>query len=352
MTQSNRANKSKYNQAEIDQIRETVVNMYSKIPWPSTREADQEMGWRLRMLGVRKEDFAGKRVLELGCGTGEYALWYAANGAKEVVGVDLSDGSLKLANQKKEQAGLTNITFRKADILNLDPTEFPDEAFDYAYSVGVLHHTGDPEKGFAELCRMTRPGGVVIVSLYNSYSRCILRIKQNICKLLGGDDIDKRARIGQKLFPFFMASMNKRYGKTNREAIAYDVFGFPHESIHTAEEVLEWFDVNKLDYIGAFGPLRIRDYFYAYSLPEYHEFKRTFSGFPLVQAISWVMNRLAGIYRRRFQKEDLRYFPRPTRASTLMTQLIWFIIGNRINCFTMSAIKPKTAGTTASGDMD
>jgi len=334
------SSKSKYDQAEIDKIRETVVGMYTKIPWPSTREADEEMGWRLRMLGVRKEDFQGKRVLELGCGTGEYALWYAMNGAKEVVAVDLSEGSLKLANEKKEQAGLTNITFCKADILNLDPEKFKDEYFDYVYSVGVLHHTGNPEKGFAELCRMAKPGAVVIVSLYNKYSRFVLRIKQNICKILGGDDIDKRARIGQRLFPWFMHSMDKRYGQSNREAIAYDVFGFPHESVHTAEEVLGWFDENNLNYIGAFGPLRIRDYFYAYSLPEYHQFKRTFEGFPMVRVISWAMNKLSGIYRTLFQREDLHYFPRPNRLSTFTTQVIWFIIGNRINCFTMSAVKP------------
>lgn len=326
------------NDERIRKIQQTVVGMYSKMPWPATREADEEMGWRLRMLAVKPEDYRGKRVLELGCGTGEYALWYASHGAREVVGIDLSDGSLEIANRKKKESGITNVTFVKMDILNIDRARFPDGCFDYGYSVGVLHHTGDPTRGFAELCRMTRPGGVVIVSLYNAYSRCILRIKQTICKWLGGDDIDKRARIGRRLFPFFMYSMTRRYHNTNAEAISYDVFGFPHESVHTAGEVMRWFDENGLEYLGAFGPLRFRDYFYAYSLPEYHSFKKTFTGFPLVQFISFVMNKISRAFVRP-SEERLERFPRPSRFQMFRVQMMWFVIGNRINCFTLSARK-------------
>ena len=66
----------------IATIRRQVVGMYSKVPWPGNRRADEEMGWRLRSLGVRPDDYAGKKVLEVGCGTGDYALWYATHGAQ------------------------------------------------------------------------------------------------------------------------------------------------------------------------------------------------------------------------------------------------------------------------------
>ena len=322
----------------IEEIRSTVVGMYNKAPWPATREADEEMGWRLKMLGVGKEHFAGKKVLELGCGTGEYALWYATNGAAEVTGVDLSDGSLALANEKKEAAGVTNVNFMKRDILNLDTTEFPDNYFDYAYSVGVLHHTGDPEKGFQELCRVTKPGGVVVVSLYNTYSRAVLRVKQNICKMIGKDDIDKRARVGRILFPITMWALNKRYGETNYEAISYDIFGFPHESVHTGKEVLKWFDKYGIKYKGSFAPLRFSDYFYAYSLPEYQSFKRTFAGFPVVQAFSWVMSKISGIFVKG-DRNEIRDFKRPSFFTCWLVQMGWFFIGTRINCFTISGRK-------------
>jgi ubiquinone/menaquinone biosynthesis C-methylase UbiE len=319
----------------VDAIRQRVVDMYSRHPWPSTREADEEMGWRLKMLGIAKGDYAGRRILDLGCGTGEYALWYATNGAREVVGVDLSKGSLELAEEKRRASSVSNATFLERDILSLD---LPSDSFDYSYSVGVLHHTGDPGRGFEQLCRVTKPGGVVIVSLYNRYSRFFLRIEQSICKLLGGDDIDKRARIGRRLFPWTMRALDKRYHETNYEAISYDIYGFPHESVHTVEEVLGWFDRHNIEYLGSFAPLRLGDYFYAYSLPEYHAFKKTFAGFWHVQMISAIMNKIATVARRDDGRGPVA-FQRPGRLSMLAVQLIWFVIGTRINCFTISGRK-------------
>ena len=72
--------------AEIAKIQESVVGMYSEHPWPLHRDTDEEMGWRLKCLGIVPGDYQNKRVLDMGCGTGEYAMWYAMHGAKEVVG--------------------------------------------------------------------------------------------------------------------------------------------------------------------------------------------------------------------------------------------------------------------------
>lgn len=322
-------------QEKIDEIREQVTGMYSRHPWPSTRQADEEMGWRLRMLGIQKSDYQGKKVAELGCGTGEYALWYATHGARDVTGVDLSKGSLALADQKRQSGEVWNARFLEQDILKLD---LEDNAFDYAFSVGVLHHTGDPRGGFKQLCRIVKPGGVVIVSLYSAYSCFSLRIKQAVCRLLGGDDLDKRARIGRRLFPLTMRSMNKRYHGKNYELISYDIFAFPHGSFHTAGQVLRWFDENDIEYTGSFAPLRLRDYFYAYSLPEYHAFKRTFSGFPLIRLFSWGMNKVSTLLYRDTAGRH-RIFPRPGRVSMFLVQLAWVFAGIRLNCFTIAGRK-------------
>jgi ubiquinone/menaquinone biosynthesis C-methylase UbiE len=113
----------------------------------------------------------------MGCGTGEYALWYAMNGAAAVTAIDLADGSLAIARRRQRESDVRNIEFVKMDLLNCS---LPDDHFDYSYSVGVLHHTGDPFRGFEHLVRVTRPGGVIVVSLYNAYSRRVLRTKQRI----------------------------------------------------------------------------------------------------------------------------------------------------------------------------
>lgn len=318
--------------ARIAAIQKRVVGMYSKHPWPSTRRTDEEMGWRLRVLGVSPEDYTDRTVVDLGCGTGEYALWYATHGARQVTGVDLSDGSLAQAREQADRYRVPNVTFVKGDVLAL---EFPDEQFDYAYSVGVLHHTGDPFQGFQEMVRVTRPDGVVIVSLYNTYTRFWLRAKQTLCRWMGGDDIDARARWGRRLFPLTMWSLNRRYHGLNYEEISYDIFGFPHESLHTANEVLGWFDRTGVQYIGSFAPLRFQDYLFAFSLPEYRQFRQTFDGFPLMRLAADGLAKLATRLASRVHPP----FPRPRQIETILCQLAWLPFSLRFNCFTIAGRK-------------
>lgn len=319
---------------ELKKIQEAVVGMYSEHPWPLNRDAQEEMGWRLKCLGIVPEDYREKRVLDMGCGTGEYALWYAMNGAAMVKGIDLSDGSLKIASQRKAEGKIDNVEFAKKDILNL---ELPDNYFDYSYSVGVLHHTGDPFSGFQHMVRVTKPGGIVIVSLYNTYSRRVLRMKQTLCKLLGGNIIDKRVQWGEKLFGRTLKKLDKRYHGVNTKQIAYDIFGFPHESLHSVSEVLGWFDKTNVEYKGAFAPLRFQDYIYAFAQPEYAAFRSTFSGFPVMRLISDAMFRVAHFVED--NDKTARQFPRPSLLSAWLVQTMWILFGLRFNCFTISGIK-------------
>ena len=319
---------------EIRRIQEAVVGMYSEHPWPMCRNADEEMGWRLKCLGVVPEDYRDKRVLDMGCGTGEYSLWYATQGAREVVGIDLSTGSLEVANQRKEEARLKNADFREVDILACD---LPDKYFDYSFSVGVLHHTGDPFRGFRHLARVTKPGGVVMVSLYSSYSCRLLRAKQTFCRWLAGEDIDRRVEWGERLFGGTLRKLDKRYHGLNTKQIAYDTFGFPHASLHSAGEVIRWFDKTGLEFKGAFAPLRIRDYRYAFAQPEYRVFRNTFAGFPVMRVVTDVMAGLASATGS--DADPIRHFPRPGPLSRWMSQMIWIVFGLRFNCFTMTATK-------------
>lgn len=317
----------------IAAIRTRVTGMYSKHPWPGTRRTDEEMGWRLRVLGVRPEDYKENTVLDLGCGTGDYALWYATHGARHTTGVDLSDGSLARAQEQAEQHNVRNVTFLKHDILSLD---FPDSHFDYVYCVGVLQTTGDPFRGFQEMVRVTKPGGIVIASVHNRFTYFPIQARQTICRWLGGDDIDARALWGRRLFPLTMWSVNRRYHRVNYEEISYDLFGLPHASSHTANEVLGWFDRTGVEYIGSFAPLRFRDYLFAFSLPEYRQFRETFGGFPLLKLTADSLAKLAThLGTTRAQPP----FPRPGRIQTVLCQLAWVPFYLRFSMFTIAGRK-------------
>jgi SAM-dependent methyltransferase len=87
--------------------------------------------------------WAGKRVLEIGCGIGTDTLNFARAGAR-VTAVDLSEKSLDLARRRADVFGLADrIDFRIADAERLSET-IPPEPYDLIYSFGVIHHTPNP----------------------------------------------------------------------------------------------------------------------------------------------------------------------------------------------------------------
>jgi malonyl-CoA O-methyltransferase len=102
-------------------------------------------------------DVRGRRVLDLGCGTGRHALWLAAAGAT-VTAVDFSDGMLAEARRKP---GADAVRFVALDLHA--PLPFADE-FDVVVSGLVLEHLRDLGGFFAAARRAVVPGGRAVVS--------------------------------------------------------------------------------------------------------------------------------------------------------------------------------------------
>jgi SAM-dependent methyltransferase len=104
--------------------------------------------------------FAGQTVLDAGCGKGRHAQLAARFGARDVLAVDR--GSAVEAAYRNTRA-LPNVHVIQADLFHLPVAP---GVLDVAYSIGVLHHTSDPQGAFNELTRRLRPGGRIIVWVY------------------------------------------------------------------------------------------------------------------------------------------------------------------------------------------
>jgi len=107
------------------------------------------------------EDFlrarcAGKRVLEYGCGEGNYTPRLAEFGGA-VTGIDLSETAMQHAQAAARAAGL-QVEFRAMDA---EALEFPDQTFDVICGNAILHHL-DLDQSFAEVARTLKPDGVAI----------------------------------------------------------------------------------------------------------------------------------------------------------------------------------------------
>lgn len=105
-------------------------------------------------------DLSGLAILDAGCGAGKFTLAAAEAGARLVIGVDLSE-AVEVAHRHLRH--LPNAHVVQASIYQLP---FRPGAFDLVFSLGVLHHLPDPEKGFQQLVPLAAPGGRMLVWLY------------------------------------------------------------------------------------------------------------------------------------------------------------------------------------------
>lgn len=113
------------------------------------------------------DGFAGRRLLEVGCGIGTDLVRFARGGAA-VLGVELSETALRLARQNLDlhgAAGAWRLLLADGAALPL-----PDESVDVVYAHGVLQYAADPRGVIAEARRVLRPGGTAIFMVYNRVS--------------------------------------------------------------------------------------------------------------------------------------------------------------------------------------
>jgi SAM-dependent methyltransferase len=114
----------------------------------------------LGYTGMPPEFFRGKVGLDAGCGFGRH-LYYAASMGAEMVGMDFSAAAVQAYRNVQSLA--------HADVVQGDifRPPFRGQAFDFVYSIGVLHHLPDPERGFRSLLPLVKPGGAILIWVYS-----------------------------------------------------------------------------------------------------------------------------------------------------------------------------------------
>ena len=110
----------------------------------------------------------GRPVLEVGLGYGTLSGELIARGA-DYHGLDIARGPVEMVRHRWRLAGGADAEERVLQGSALE-VPFPDSRFDYVFTIGCLHHTGDLPRAVDEVRRVLRPGGTALVMLYNAYS--------------------------------------------------------------------------------------------------------------------------------------------------------------------------------------
>ena len=133
--------------------------------------ADQLIEWpaQLKLCG----DFQGKRILDVGCGTGDKARFFAEHGAAQVVGVDPSRG---FAQNWLGHAACPNLTFAQGSFENLAKLpEVAQQPFDLIVSFQALMYAANLTEAVQTLRSLLAPGGTLVISVPHPFRFAILR---------------------------------------------------------------------------------------------------------------------------------------------------------------------------------
>ncbi len=221
-----------------------VVNFYKKTPFPNYKESDNRQSILIKgdknFLASQFKSFIGhkKKILEVGCGTGQLSIYFAIGSNNEVVALDPTIDSLKLAQNFSKKNNVSNINFINADIFD---DVLKNEYFDFIWCNGVLHHTKDPYFAFEILVKSLKKEGYILIGLYNKIGRLRTIFRRYVYKIFGSkilENIDPTLR-------------NLKLDEDEKKAWIRDQYTHPIESLHTIDEVLNWFKKNNIKFISS-----------------------------------------------------------------------------------------------------
>lgn len=144
---------------ESNSHQEKIISQFTQqaIPFAEIKQHSEQRSLEtFRELGR----FAGnERVLDSGCGPG-IVTHYLAKYVGSMVGLDLTPSMVALATKTSKELKLGNVSFIEG---NMTSVPFPSANFDASVSRYAFHHLEYPESAFAEMVRVTRPEGKIIV---------------------------------------------------------------------------------------------------------------------------------------------------------------------------------------------
>lgn len=158
-------------------------NKWSRVQFESENVGRPMQGHTTRMwerIAGMDSSLSGQTVLDIGCGPGRFIEVARGKGAR-VIGIDYSSAVEAAAGNFRDDR---DVCICQADALNLP---LKDGAVDGAFTIGVLHHTPNPQKGVEEAARVLKPGGWFAMSVYGRggyYDCAAVKFWRRVFKLL------------------------------------------------------------------------------------------------------------------------------------------------------------------------
>lgn len=166
---------------QVEQMFDKIADKYDTLNRVLSARID--IGWRRKAISILKKENP-KSILDVATGTADMAIMASKIvNPEKIIGIDISSGMLDIGRKKIEKEGLTN----KINLFQGDSTaiKFDDNSFDAVMVAFGVRNFENLEKGLAEMMRVLKPGGKLIILefskpkqntvkfFYNTYMRIV-----------------------------------------------------------------------------------------------------------------------------------------------------------------------------------
>ena len=248
-----------------------VAKLYDTYPFPPEPFLDEPppgYNWRWNWTsafsfcsGYKPENY-NIRILDAGCGSGvstEYLVHL--NPQAHVTGIDLSAGTLAVAQERCKRSGADRVDFHHLSLFDVDQLE---GQFDLINCVGVLHHTPDPIGGIKALAEKVAPGGLLHIFVYGELGRWEIKLMQEAIALLQGDkrgDYKDGVHVGRTIFDCLpegnalLRREKERWALENQQDECFaDMYVHPQEIDYNVHTIYELAEASGLEFLGFSNP--------------------------------------------------------------------------------------------------
>jgi SAM-dependent methyltransferase len=227
----------------MDNTSTNVVSMYKKYPYPFPSSKIKNVNELLNLFKLfsleNNFDFNNKNILDAGSGTGHRIINVAKYYDKSnFLGIDFSENSIKFAKKIAKKNKISNIEFRKANLLQKIKFQ---KKFNVILSMGVLHHLSDPTKGLENILSVLEKNGILFLYLYGKLGGHERMIKKQIVKTLlnnknnyeDGIKLVKKLQFDNLEYGWNIDSVNKR----ERDSVIVDAYLHANEKLYDFEDI-------------------------------------------------------------------------------------------------------------------
>jgi len=227
----------------MDNTSTNVASMYKKYPYPFPSSKIKNVNELLNLFKFfsleNNFDFNNKNILDAGSGTGHRIINVAKYYKKSnFLGIDFSENSIKFAKEIAKKNKISNIEFRKANLLQKIKFQ---KKFDVILSMGVLHHLSDPTKGLKNILSVLEKKGILFLYLYGKLGGHERMIKKQIVKTLlnnknnyeDGIKLIKKLQFDNLEYGWNIDSVNKK----ERDSVIVDAYLHANEKLYDFEDI-------------------------------------------------------------------------------------------------------------------